>query len=706
MRFIPRKKVTINKDFIQSPNLCDRFEMEDLDALGDIVWQGYKRDLNSRSKWEKRMNAGMDLALQISHAKNFPWPNCANVVFPLVTIAALQFSARSYSNIVQGADVVRYRVIGTDEDGKLTEKSERISRHMSWQVLEEDISWEEEHDRLLINLSIVGTAFVKTGFDPTKGYIVSELVTARDFVLDYWAKSVDSCARKTQVVPLYQNEIYERAARKTFRDVRKEDWFQQVPVYAPRTPESDNRTGTEPPSNEEDNRPFRTLEQHRYLDLDGDGYAEPYIVTIEEQSHKVLRVVARFDKEEHIERTPGGSIIKIMPTEYYTKYSFIPSPDGGIYDIGFGTLLGPLNEAVNTGINQLLDSGTMQNSLGGFLGRGAKIRGGVYTMAPWEWKRVDSTGDDLRKNLVPTPDRQPSAVMFNLLGFIVEYVNRAAGTTESQVGENPGQNTPAYNMKAMMESGSQIYNTVFKRVWRSLKGEFKKRHQLNGLFLSGKKKFGTTGNNYILAEDYKSNPDLVVPSADPNVTSDAMRIQKAGAIAERSQIVPGYDIPTVERNLLKALRIEGADKFYPGPDKVPPLPNPKGQAEQMKLQSKQMEFENKKQLLILQLMASREKTMAEVMKLRAEAAAIVAGIQTDAAAMRLETLNMMIDAFLRHQELLTKTIKEAGGENSGTGEAGGGGGVAAAPSDESLSPIPPQLAPGSNGAMGNGPVSE
>lgn len=703
MLFEPKKKIVINKDLMEAPNLTNRFDEQELDALGQVVWQGYDRDLRSRNAWERRMNAGMDLALQISTDKSFPWPNCANVVFPLVTIAALQFSARSYSNIVQGTDVVKYRVIGTDDDGKLTERAERISRHMSWQVLEEDMDWEEQHDKLLINLAIVGTAFTKSSYSASKRVVTSELVIARDFVLDYFAKSVEGCARKTQVIPLYQNEIHERIMRDTFHDRRKEGWFNTPPSYQPANVQaSDERKGVSSPGSSEESSAYRTLEQHRFLDLDKDGYAEPYIVTIEESSRKVLRVVARFEREEDIERRPNKEIISIRPTEYYTKFPFIPSPDGGIYDIGFGSLLGPLNEAVNTGINQLLDSGTMQNSLGGFLGRGAKIRGGVYTMAPWEWKRVDSSGDDLRKNLVPFPDRQPSAVMFNLLGFIVEYVNRAAGTTDPVVGINPGQNTPAETSRNMIEQGTQVYNTVFKRVWRALKNEFKLRHQLNGLFLPVEKKFGTTGNNYIRAEDYRTNPDLVVPAADPNVTSDTMRIQKAGAIAERAQMIPGYDIPVVERNLLKAMRIEGADKFYPGPGKVPPLPNPKAQIEEMKMKMKMLDFQHQKQMLILTLMGEREKKDAEIMKLRADAVKSLAGVQSDKAAQALAAFDSIVDAYFRHQELTMQAL--AGGEESG--EGGGMEGVAAAPGDTGLPQRPAEVAAGSNGAMGGGPVSD
>jgi hypothetical protein len=263
------KRLSINRDFIQSPNLTDRFDSEDLAVLGTLVWDGYRRDEFSREVWRKRTSAAMDLAMQVAKEKTFPWPNCSNVIFPLVTIAALQFSARSYSNIVQGTDIVEYRHAAPVKTQALLDRSTRIGQHMSWQCLEEDKAWEEQHDRLLINLGIVGCNFIKTYHSSRLGYDVSELVLAQDLVMDYYAKSVEECGRKTQIISLYRNEIYERAMRGTFRDVTGEDWFNQPPPITAQPRESDRnkREGLNPPQSDEDT-PYRTLEQHRLLECE------------------------------------------------------------------------------------------------------------------------------------------------------------------------------------------------------------------------------------------------------------------------------------------------------------------------------------------------------------------------------------------------------------------------------------------------------
>ena len=695
-------KLRINKDLMDAPNLMDRLSEQDLATIGNQVWLGYDRDKASRIVWERRMEAGMNLAMQIQESKNFPWTGCSNVIFPLITIAALQFSARSYSNIIQGTDVVRYRVVGEDLLGEMKSRADRISKHMSWQVLEEDTSWEEQHDRLLINLGIVGTNFIKTYFSPRLGHNVSELVMARDLVLDYYAKSVESCARKTHIVPLYRNEIYERARSGIFcPTILDAEWFNTKPVLPVGNPKQDTRQGLSPPPADEDT-PFRTLEQHRLLDLDDDGYAEPYIVTIEEASRKVLRIVARFDDETDIERTRDNKILRIKATEYFTKYSFIPAADGGIYDIGFGVLLGPLNEAVNSGINQLLDSGTMQNSIGGFLGRGAKIRGGAYTMAPWEWKRVDSTGDDLRKNMVPFPERQPSNVMFQLLSLLIGYTDRVSGAVDQMVGENPGQNTPAETSRNTTEQGMQVYSVIFKRVWRSMKEEFKKLHELNGTFLKSKQNFGA-GNDEIRREDYTSDPDQVVPVADPHITSASQRVQQAILLKQAAGSTPGYDPEVVEKNFLKALRVDGADTFYPGVKKFPPPPDPKMQVEQLKAEVRKLDLKLKTQKWMAELQEEKRVNTAKIIALQAQAEKLAHDAAVDRHDVRFRAVDMAINALQSHNDMITERMKIAqAGESDGNGAGIGAGlqGLEGPGGNAGAVPPPPGMEGVDQGPMG------
>lgn len=680
----------------KAKNLCSRFTEDDLGHIGAWVWDGYTQDENSRSDWHRRIQAAMDLATQLQKAKSFPWADCANVAFPLVTIAALQFHARAYPAIIQGTQIVKCRVPGPDPSGEATLRAERVGTYMSYQVLEEDQAWEEQHDGLLLRLPIVGCEFVKTQHLASKGHNISTAIPATSLCMDYYAKSVDSCSRKTQIIPFYRNEVHERCKSGVWKDITNEDWYKQPSMpYTPRgKPEEDQRKGLHPPPADEAT-PLTFLEQHCLIDFDQDGYQEPYIVTIEANSKKVVRIVARWDSSADIDRNPSGQVVRIRAEEMYTKYGLIPSPDGSIYDMGFGVLLGPLNESANSIVNMLMDAGTMAVASGGFLSRGVKIRGGVYQFSPFQWNRVDSSGDDLNKGIVPLPVREPSEVLFKLLTFLVQYTQIAGGSTDAIQGQNPGQNTPAQTQQSMVEQGMKIYSALFKRVWRSMKGEFSKLYILNAKTLPVKKSFGVGGS--VAREDFLGDPSQVVPVADPNVTSDLMRLQQAMAIGERAHQVNGYDLDKVERNILSAMRVDGVEQIYPGPGKVPPLPNPKVMLERAKSEGKlaldKAKGEREQQQFVIEMMMEQQLNAANIVKIEAQAALYAAQADGEPQGKEIELVNAMLgaakarDESLRsHIDLMLKGLQTAGklneqrangdgagGAPAGAGGAGGGG---------------------------------
>ena len=650
--------LVLDKAAIASPNLVDRFDAQDLMRIGEECWAGYTRDNASRADWVKRNEAGMDLALQLQQDKNFPWPGCSNVAFPLVTIAAMQFHARAYPAIVSGSDVVKCEVNGPDPSGEVTARAKRIGTHMSWQVLKQDRAWEEQEDKCEFNLSIVGTNFKKSYRDSGKGYNVSELVLAKDLVLDYYAKSVEDCPRKTHLIPMSRNDIRERVMRGTFIDCLEEQWFTALPApsRSQAQVDQDKRQGVTPPQSDF-TTPLLLGEQHVNIDLDQDGYDEPYIITFDTASKNVLRIVTRFDSESAIERVAlgpkKGKIVRINPTEYFTKREFIPSPDGGIYGIGFGVFLGPLNESVNTLVNQLIDAGTMQTTSGGFLGRGAKIRGGVYTVAPFEWKRVDSTGDDLRKSIYPLPVNAPSDVLFQLLSLLINYTNRIAGTTDMMVGENPGQNTPAETSRLMAEMGGKIYTAIFKRMWRGLADEFRKLYKLNAAFCAP----GVTYIGGATLDDYRGNPDEICPAADPNITSDAMQFSQAKAVFELSNAAPGFNKDEVVRRVLKGLKVDAIDQIFPGSEGQEPPKDVKLQIAEMKLAQDQAELAWEKQKFVAELMDSRELNQAKISQLLAAAEEHLANAGSEQSYARVAEINAAIAATRAEGEQLNQRIQ-------------------------------------------------
>jgi chaperonin GroES len=323
--------------------------------------------------------------------------------------------------------------------------------------------------------------------------------------------------------------------------------------------------------------------------------------------------------ETSILRNEKGEIINITPETYFTKYPFIPSPDGGFYDIGFGILLGPLNESIDTIINQLIDAGTMATTAGGFLSRGIKVRGGNYNFAPLEWKHVDSTGEDLAKGIVPLPVREPSQVLFTLLQTLVNYGERIVGATDIMVGENVGQNTPAQTSQTMAEQGMKVFSGIFKRIHRSLKEELKKVYRLNQLYLVGDIDYP---QGFIRSVDYLFDDSTLRPLADPNVVTDAQRILQAQTLMQAAATVPGFNMYQVTKRYLEALKVSNIEEVLPnpqGPNAVQPQPDPKVQLATIRAQV-DMDGHNKKtQVAIAKLQEDSRVNEARILKLQAEA---------------------------------------------------------------------------------------
>jgi len=568
------------EDLVDVANIAESLDSTLLQKIGSSVHEDYSEDENSRDGWKESYEQAMKIAMQVREQKSSPWQGASNVKYPLLTIACLQFHARAYPALIPGSNIVQGKVIGRDELGVKKVLAERIGMHMSYQVLDEMQEWEENMDRMLITLPITGCEFKKTYYDSEVGTNVSEHVFAKDLVINYYAKSVEKALRKTHILSLSKNELYEKQKAGIFLDI---DLGDPIPRDDRLTKTTDEMQGMRPPGTGSD-KPYTILEYHGFWDLDEDGYKEPYIITIEEASRKVLRIVARYN-EGSISRSATGEMLRIEPKEYFTQYDFIKNPSGGIYGIGFGLLLGPLNETVNTLINQLVDSGTLSNLQAGFISKSLRIQKGSMKFTPGEWKTLNVMGQDIAQGIFPLPTREPSNVLFSLLGYLVESGERLASTTDMMVGENPGQNQKATTTMAVMESGMKVFTAIYKRIRKSLGKEFRKLFILNGEYLDPEVYFSiidpTTRELQTLdvqQTDYTAGLVDVIPSADPNIATQMQRLAKAQLLIELRPT--GALNPTnpfeyeQSRRLLEALEIPDIDRILPPPpEQLPPSPD-------------------------------------------------------------------------------------------------------------------------------------
>lgn len=719
-------------------NLATDLTTEELEQLGQEVVKLFELDKKHRASWDQLSESAMKLAQQVKEAKTFPWENCSNVKHPLITVAAIQFAARAYPEIVKGDRIVKCKITGDEPPIPLppqaqsglpqsagpqppsqlpagpvpagpgpmqgaglgpagppemnvpgqaappgqqipkTPKQDRAGRievHMNYQLSQEMPEWDEDCDRSLHILPVIGQHYKKTYFGEVneKKRNISELVLPAECYVNSKAKSIKKARRITHCLWFYQNDIYEK--------IKGGRWLDPGDLGKPVDADAD-----------EDDAPHEFLEQHCFKDLDGDGYKEPYIVTVHKQTRKVVRVLARWQPEgvQVVSKNGGMRVASIEPDQYFTHFQFIPNPDGSMNALGFGQLLEPLNSSVNAVLNQLIDAGTLYNTGGGFIGRGVRLRGGEYRFRPGEWKLADTQGANLKESIVQLPVREPSAVLFQLLGFLVQAGKEISSVQDILTGDAKlAANMPVGTAMALVEQGLKVFTAIYKRVYRSLTEEFMKLYRLNSLYLNPDVTFvisGKPGQFRTGQSDYQTDDLLVVPIADPSLSSDMQRLLKAQALKDLSQR-PGLDEVEITRRLVAAINPDNKDSLLltdgqiagTEPVRWKPPPPPQmvvAQAKAVRLQQQAQEANVRLQMDMLKFQVELAEMEARIGNVKADTMLKLAKTEDTGRADHLELYKAEVDRLTAElkmkMDLLTTMTKQMGqsGQPSQAGSAG------------------------------------
>ncbi len=595
-------------------NFADALKAADLAELGQKAVDEYERDKEARKEWadiamEALASASQDEKLD---DKNTPWANASNVKFPILTSAALQFNARMYPAVVKGDEAVLCKVIGQDNgrpllspnpmhgamqpvpqmgpdgqpavgpDGQMqpewevmpgakAKRARRVSEYLNTILFYRMDDWEEDTDALLMQLPIVGCVFRKIWHDPNKG-VQSAMVPALRLLVPEGARSLSSTPRITEEIPdVYPHEI---------KQAQREERYLDVDLG-------------EPGKSDTDDGPRLLLEQHRLMDLDDDGYEEPYIVTVDHETRQVLRIEANYGPDDI--RMDGDKVVRIERGQFYIKFGMFPHPQGKFYDIGLGHLLKQLGGVIDTAINQLMDAGTAQTAGGGFIGSGVRLQGrgnrGVIRLAPGEYKTVEVTGDSLRNGIVERTAPNVSPVTFQVLDLIMGAARDISGSKDVITGEasNTGQ---VGTTLALIEQGLQVFNATAKRIFRSLKDEYTLLFENVGKYGGdmARQDYATVLDDQEanFDEDFSTKDIDIRPVSDPASVTRMQKMARAqyimGTIPMLAQV--GGDVREALKRSFEAADVEDIDKLLPPPQ--PQAPDPAQEAMmQMELQGRQ-----------------------------------------------------------------------------------------------------------------------
>lgn len=642
--------IDLNDDTIQLQNVAQNIEAEVLEKLGSTIVQLVEEDDVSRKKWLSNNAEWLKLASQIIETKNTPWENASNVKYPLLTTAAINFHARAYGALIQEPNLVNIRVYGEDPNNQKASKANRVSQYMSYNLVERMEDWTDGTDRGLFILAILGMIYKKSYFSTLRGTVASDLVSPKDLILNYQARNFTT-ARKTHRIWLTENQIEEYKRSGVFLKV-------DLPQAQMKTqdPEHDKILGMSASGSvsQDLDTPREIFETHWFWDLDGDGYKEPWIVTVDRDSKTVLRIVPRFEWED-IKWGEDGEIVKIEPDEQFTSFIFIPDPNSPLYGMGFGSLVGPLNLAINTNINQLIDAGTASNMTTGFLGRGLNIRGGVYRTKPGLWQSLQNTGDDLRTQILPLPSNEPSPTLYNLLVFLVQAGEKLASIHDSMIGENPGQNQPYQTTAAVLEQGLQVFVGIYKRVFKSLGREYKKLYKLFGKNIDIQDYYIVLDTNVsaeILKDDFNFGLCDIRPVGDPNIVTDAQRLMRAQLLLQKLEMGMPINSQEVLKRVLEAERHPDIEALLQVEPKEPPI-------DMLKLQLESSKFEHQRQMDIVDKTLEQVRIGFEAMKDKAQALSLAVKAETTITNADAQINKQILDAVAQDEKNALEQLKIA-----------------------------------------------
>jgi hypothetical protein len=512
-------------------NLAAVIEPDVLASIGIEVAALFEADKGSRSEWESMYAKGLDLLGFRMEERTKPFRGASGATHPMLTEAIIQFQAQAFKELMPAGGPVRSQIMGKETVEKF-QQAGRVQDFMNYQLTTVMEEYTPEFDQQLFYTGYGGSTFKKVYYDYQLERMVSKLCLADDVYIPYNGSSVVSqCPRLTHRIAMDSNEYHKRALAGEYLDVHLDTYAS--PADASQIQEAiDKVTGIQAT---DDVGEVFLLEQLVDLDLTGfedmdedgepTGIKRPYVVTLAEDTLKVVGIRRNWKEDDK----------KCTRRNYFVHYVLVEGP--GAYGLGFVHLIGGLGKAATSALRQLIDAGTLANLPAGFKARGARIADDSTPIQPGEWRDIDAGGAELAASLLPLPYKEPSQVLFALMGFLVDSGKRLSSTADMQVGDG-NQYAQVGTTLALLERGSMVMSSIHKRLHYAQTLEFRLLFEGFGQYMPDEYPYDVPGASRKIKKKDFDTMVSVQPVADPNIFSSAQRIQLAQMQLQLAQSAP------------------------------------------------------------------------------------------------------------------------------------------------------------------------
>ena len=541
-------------------NLAEYIEENDLQTLSNKLIASYESDKMSRKDWEDTYIKGLDMLGFKYETRTQPFEGAAGVVHPLLAESVTQFQAQAYKELLPPAGPVNTEIVG-EITPEVEEQAKRVKDYMNYMITHVMKEYDPDMDQLLFYLPLSGSAFKKTYYDGLLQRPVSKFITGEDCVVNYMASSLEDAHRITHVTKMDENELRKQQVSGFYRDVPIATGT--VNTLDEVTEKVDELQGVSDVISQGDDEHF-VLEMHVTADVPGfedpDGIKLPYIISIDQFSTKILSIKRNWKEQDPVKNR----------IDYFTHYKFLPGL--GFYGFGLIHMLGGLSRTATSVLRQLIDAGTLANLPAGFKARGMRIRDHDEPLQPGEFRDVDVTGTSIKESLLPLPYKEPSQVLFALLGFCVDAGKSFAAIADMKMGEGNEQN-PVGTTLALLERGTKVMSAIHKRLHYAQGIEFNLLARCIQMYLPPEYPYMVKGGNRMIKQsDFDERVDIL-PISNPNIFSMAQRVMLAQQQLQLAMANPAlHNLREAYRRVYQALDVDNIDAILkPDPDQPQPM---------------------------------------------------------------------------------------------------------------------------------------
>ena len=540
-----------NEDEDFDENIAEKLDEKLLADIAGELLGDFEDDVDARKDWIQTYVDGLELLGMKIEERTEPWEGACGVYHPLLSEALVKFQAETIMETFPAAGPVKVLIIGKETPEK-KDAATRVQDDMNYQLTDVMTEYRPEHERMIWGLGLSGNAFKKVYFDPSLNRQVSMFIPAEDIVVPYGASSLEQSPRVTHVMRKTENEVRRLQHAGFYRDVDLGEPSSSLDEVEKKIAEKMGFRATT------DDR-YKLLEMHVDLDLEGyedeedgeiTGIALPYVVTIDKDSETILSIRRNWRPEDDTHQKRN----------HFVHYGYVPG--FGFYCFGLIHLVGAFAKSGTSLIRQLVDAGTLSNLPGGFKTRGLRIKGDDTPIAPGEWRDADVPSGALKDNLMSLPYKEPSQVLYSLLGTIVEEGRRFASAADMQISDMSA-NSPVGTTLAILERTLKVMSAVQSRIHYSMKQELKLLKEIIRDYTPEDYDYEPVeGSPRAKQSDY----DLVtvIPVSDPNAATMAQKIVQYQAVLQLAQSAPQiYNMPQLHRQMLEVLGIRNAQKLIP-----------------------------------------------------------------------------------------------------------------------------------------------